>query len=270
MRWAIQRKDEEAMQSGEYPCVSDVVWGGKLPSHGDFLWGASRGAARSRLEEWMQLGMLQGRSHFGSAWHACLTSAPVWNFLLPASACGDGNVVAGCLAPSCDRVGRCYPFVVGYVMAPSQLQTSPSLVNEIPLLLHLTGQQLYAAIRRAWPRAALDGLWKNVLSQWWGGWSVDSVRGFDLGAGSDILEVLGASPGASPGEAELVTRPASRETAFPWPDVAHSLRQPNGPSFWWTHSAGGAALRALAYDAVLDASLMIWLFGRSYRAGAHG
>jgi len=33
-------------------------------------------------------------------------------------------------------------------------------------------------------------------------------------------------------------------------------------SYWWTHPAGGAKLKAICYESGLDGSLMTWLFGR--------
>ena len=252
----------------------EVVWGGKLPSHGDFLWSQSRNALRVRLEDWLQAGMLQGRSQYGDAWREFVARAPLWNFLAPANALYVDCMVVGCIAPSCDRVGRQYPFVVGYAFPREMLLGSPALVTELPTLVTLLGYQMYSAIERAWPRTVLDSIWANVLAQWRRDWPCDilptaqragSGSGSGTSTGSDILDVLGQSATSPVDEMDMSTRPAARESTYPWPDVPGSLRSANGPSFWWTHPAGGAPLKALAYENPLDGQLMTWLWGRGGR-----
>ncbi|QNP49080.1 type VI secretion system-associated protein TagF [Diaphorobacter aerolatus] len=245
----------------------EIIWGGKLPSHGDFLWSNPRTAVRARFEDWLQAGMMQGRSQFGDSWRDSMAGSAVWNFLVPFNPMNMPYVVAGSLAPSVDRVGRQYPFVVGYVFQREDLLRSTELVMELPMLLHLTGQQLHIAIRRAWPRATLDSIWANVLTQWRQGWAPASQAYSNpmTGSGSDILDVLGASGTGGPCESDMNTRPATRESAFPWPDIMPSLHSANSPSFWWTHPAGGAQLKALAYESALDGQLLTWLFGRATR-----
>ncbi len=247
----------------DLPAV-DVIWGGKLPSHGDFLWSNPRSAVRARFEDWLQTGMLQGRSQWGDAWGEFMATAALWNFLVPLNIQSQQLIVAGNLAPSVDRVGRRYPFMVGYVFARDTLMRSPELVLELPVLLHLSGLHLHTALGRAWPRTALDSIWGHVLAQWRQSWA-PQPRPTQPSSGSDILDVLGQAPATAPSEADMNTRPATRESAYPWPDVPLSLQSPNGPSFWWTHPAGGAPLKALAYESALDGPLMTWLFGRAAR-----
>lgn len=246
----------------------EVIWGGKLPSHGDFLWSNPRTAMRARFEDWLQAGMMQGRTQFGDAWRDHMSAAAMWNFLLPFHSPEMPWVVAGNLAPSVDRVGRQYPFMVGYVFPRDVLRSSAELVLELPMLLHLSGNQLNVAIRRAWPRTTLDSIWANVLAQWRTGWTVTQAPPYPevaASSGSDILDILGSSNVGNAYESEMNTRPATRESAYPWPDIMSSLNQTNCPGFWWTHPAGGASLKALAYEPGLDAQLMTWLFGRTVR-----
>lgn len=253
------------MNSNDLPAV-EVIWGGKLPSHGDFLWSNPRSAVRARFEDWLQAGMMQGRSQYGDAWRDLMAGAAVWNFLVPFNSMNLPFVVAGSIAPSVDRVGRQYPFMVGYVFPRETLLRCSELVMELPMLLHLSGHQLHTAIRRAWPRAALDGIWGNVMAQWRNGWTPDvQPLAMPVSTGSDILDVLGSSNASGPSEADMSTRPATRESAYPWPDIMLSLQSSNSPSFWWTHPAGGAPLKALAYESQLDGPLMTWLFGRGAR-----
>ena len=249
------------MNSNDLPAV-EVIWGGKLPSHGDFLWSNPRSAVRARFEDWLQAGMMQGRSQYGDAWRDLMAGAAVWNFVVPFNSANLPYVVAGSLAPSVDRVGRQYPFMVGYVFPRETLTNCSALVMELPMLLHLSGQQLHIAIRSAWQRSVLDRIWGNVIEQWWKSWTPDNqpLSGFG-GIGFDILDALNTPTYLLSSEFDVSTRPATRESIYPWSDISSSLRMATCPSFWWTHSAGGASLRALAYESQLDGKLMTSLFG---------
>ena len=256
------------MNSPDLPGV-EVIWGGKLPSHGDFLWSNARTPARARFEDWLQLGMLQGRSQYGDAWRGLMARAPVWNFLIPPNALGLPVAVAGNLAASGDRVGRQYPFMVGYLFPQELLQRCTELVLELPMLVNVTGYQLQTAISRSLPRTVLDSIWADVFEKWRANWTPMVLPQIQqsVSSQSDILDVLGSHAGLSVGasESDLSTRPAMRESAYPWPDVMRSLQSPDCPSFWWTHPAGGSPLKALAYEAPLDGPLLTWLFGRGAR-----
>ena len=242
----------------------DVVWGGKLPSHGDFLCSSKRDGVRSLLEDWLQLGMLQGRSQYGELWGEQMSQAPIWNLLLPSRVVGEGKVMVGCLAPSVDRVGRRYPFVVGYVLPESLVLTSTAVLIELPGLMNALGQQMHTAIQRSLPRSGLEAVWEQVLSQWSALFSIPAPQEAAGGtSGSDILDILGQSTDLEPQEQH--TRPVVRGASYPWPDIGTTLLEKDCPSFWWTHPAGGAKLKAFSYEAGLDGPLMTWLFGRSGR-----
>ena len=240
----------------------DIVWGGKLPSHGDFLWSGKRDPVRVMFEDWLQVGMLQGRSQYGDNWGGQLAHAPTWNMLLPSRVAGDGKVVVGCLAPSIDRVGRRYPFVVGYAFPESVVLTSAAVLLELPALMNAVGHQIQTAIQRSWPRNSLEGIWEQVLGNWEAGFSFPSSDAAETPtSGSEILDVLGQAGGLE--SEEQNTRPVVRGASYPWPDIGKALLDKECTSFWWTHPAGGASLKAFSYDAGLDGPLMTWLFGRS-------
>lgn len=240
----------------------DIVWGGKLPSHGDFLWGTKRSAVRVMFEDWLQVGMLQGRSQYGDSWGRQLANAPIWNMLLRSPVAGEEKIVVGCLAPSMDRVGRRYPFLVGYVFPESVVLTSTAVLIELPALMNAAGYQIHTAIQRSWPRASLEGIWEQVLANWEAGFSFPcSQAAVSSATGSEILDVLGQASGFE--SEEQNTRPVVRGASYPWPDIGRALLDKECSSFWWTHPAGGASLKAFSYDAGLDGSLMTWLFGRN-------
>jgi len=213
------------------------------------------------LEDWLQVGMLQGRSHLGEAWVAQLAQAPTWNLLLPSTIAGGDKVVVGCMAPSVDRVGRRYPFVVAYALPASELLTSTAVLMELPTLLNMTGHQLHSAIERSLPRSGMDDLWRSVIAQWCS--VFPTVGEASVAVASEILEILGGD--ADMDREDQRTRPVVRGTSYPWPDMAKSLRERDCPSFWWTHPAGGARLKAFSYESGLDGTLMTWLMGRNVR-----
>lgn len=249
----------------------DVVWGGKLSSHGDFLWSHQRGPHRTLLEEWLQTGMLQGRSQYGEVWSEQLKQGPIWNMLWPSKVSGSETLVVGCLAPSVDRVGRRYPFVVAYVLPAASVMASTAVLMELPSLVHATGHQLHAALQRGAPKAMMDGLWQAVFSQWSASFDHPGLRERSVSVeacapddgSADIWSVLGMNP--KPAADEQATRPVVRGASYPWPDIGKALQAQTCASYWWTHPAGGARLKAFCYEAGLDASLMTWLFGRSVR-----
>jgi len=245
----------------------DVVWGGKLPSYGDFLWSHQRGPVRNMLEEWLQTGMLQGRSQYGNAWDTQLSQGPIWNMLWPSKVSGADSLVVGCLAPSVDRVGRRYPFVVAYVFPAASVIASTAVLMELPVLMHKAGHQLHVTLQRGASRSMMDGLWEAVFNEWSAEFahspagSPAVVHGLPSAAASTgILEVLGMAP--EPETDAQATRPVVRGAFFPWPDMGNALQAQCCSSYWWTHPAGGAKLKAFCYESGLDGTLMTWLFGR--------
>ena len=52
----------------------------------------------------------------GEEWLPIYLTSPIWRFVLSAGLCG-GEVVAGVLMPSVDRVGRYFPFTLAVPLA---------------------------------------------------------------------------------------------------------------------------------------------------------
>lgn len=234
-------------------------WGGKLPSVGDFVWSGTEAAGRVRLDDWLIAGMRQFRLTHGDSWNRSFDQAPLWNFAIDAGQTG-GECLAGCLSPSCDRIGRRFPFVVAYGLsssAPAWYWTQA--VQALPRLLSRTGALLFDSIRRQWPRETLVGLLEQSLAEWQDALPVQlgaaqgGVRGDSV-----IMDVLFGAPG---GDDEIPTAANDRASSFPWGNMSEQLRCGSGTSFWWTNGAGQAELKAFAYDAPLDGNLVAWLFG---------
>ena len=238
----------------------ELCWCGKLPAVGDFVWSTERTPSRMALDEWLQSGVHHLRASQGDEWQAHFDHAPVWNFLVPARVLGDGWA-AGCISPSCDRVGRRFPLSVAYSFSQLTARATDCMKSEtVPELLAITGNVMYQAIRRAWTREALASALENALRQWQDSMlEMPARQDRPPSAPSVILEVLTST---APDHQYGTTQPVSRTKSFPWPDVARTLTQQSGPGFWWTNGAGGAPLKAFTYDNRLDGPLMSWLFGR--------
>lgn len=86
---------------------------GKLPIHADFV-RANHGQVPEVLEldQWLLAGMERGYEVRGRAFEAELRALPPTALLYQSPR--SGRVLAGALLPSQDRVGRVYPFLIGY------------------------------------------------------------------------------------------------------------------------------------------------------------
>jgi type VI secretion system protein ImpM len=88
---------------------------GKLPSHGDFLRRRVSDAFVAVWDPWLQHCLADSRAALGDRWLDVFLTSPVWRF-----ACAEGvagpEAVVGVVAPSVDRVGRCFPLTI---VAPS-------------------------------------------------------------------------------------------------------------------------------------------------------
>jgi type VI secretion system protein ImpM len=248
----------ESTYSNTAAGLVELAWGGKLPSMGDFIW-SDKSALRAQLDSWLLGGMQQFRLTNDDNWQSGFDSAPIWNFIVPEGVWGQG-CVAGCVSPSCDRVGRRFPFTVAYEFAgclPAWFFSKT--INLVPTLLSRTGALLFNGIRRRWLKEALIPLLEQTLINW-----------------EKLLPLLEQNPNAPPNDSiimdilmddtsdsnAMVTVPNDRFSSFPWGDVTSHLQSESSGSFWWTNGAGNANLKAFNYGTHPDGALLTWLFGR--------
>lgn len=97
-----------------------AAWGpgchGKLPSRGDFVAFGLPHAFLDRWDRWLSDALAAAQRTHGEMWDGLFAVAPVWRFILDRGVCGP-DAVAGVMAPSQDRVGRLYPFVVASALS---------------------------------------------------------------------------------------------------------------------------------------------------------
>jgi len=234
----------------------ELAWGGKLPAMGDFVWSAERTQLRAGLDHWLESGLQQFRLCVGDPWRTAFDQAPMWNFVVPSRALA-ASWVAGCISPSCDRVGRRFPLVVAYRFPEAKEGAALALVmGALPELLSSTGAILFQGISRSWMRDALASALDSNFVHWPGNMGSPATEAEST---SDIMDVLLGTSGHADGH--ITTQPLRRNHSFPWSDMARSFDPHSATSFWWTNGAGGAPLKAFTYDGPLGGLPMAWLFG---------
>src|SRR5688572_3377511 len=102
-----------ANDRGAAPSVgpSPVGFYGKLVTHGDFVSRRVSDTFISTWDAWLQECIAASRSVLLDRWLDIYLTSPVWRFACAPGACGEHGV-AGVLAPSVDKVGRCFPLTI--------------------------------------------------------------------------------------------------------------------------------------------------------------
>lgn len=200
------------------------AWYGKLPGAGDFVGRRMPGPLARTWEQWLSQGMAAGRASLDA-------HAPLWCFAIPAGS-GDGWVQLGCVAPSCDRVGRRYPLVVAQPIAPAGHAREGGRIE-----LGGPGAHAGPALAGADARIRLMGaIVRDAIR------SALGPEDFDLALAQGLRD------------------DAAQAAAGGWPNLWEYF-DPNGmTSFWWT-DAGDGAPRTDVHTGGLDAALFQRLFG---------
>lgn len=84
---------------------------GKLPALGDFVARGLPPAVVQRWDGWLSPALQAARDSLGTAFLEPYLNGPIWRFLLGPGVCGDQSW-AGIMAPSTDKVGRCFPLTL--------------------------------------------------------------------------------------------------------------------------------------------------------------
>jgi type VI secretion system protein ImpM len=183
------------------PVDEQIGWYGKLPGAGDFLYRRMPRELQAWWDRWMQNG-LGSFKRWPDAMTRHYAVAPVWNFAIPATH-GVDAVQFGCIAPSCDRVGRYYPVCV--TLQVDARNYRPSVLEGSAAWYWQCGNALLQAIRHG---VAPDQFDAQVLAAGRAGFHTAS------GGSDDILSILGPAAGrrqrpATPGlaGASTVLRP---------------------------------------------------------------
>lgn len=201
------------------------AWYGKVPGTGDFVNRRLPSALAAWWERWLQHGMAALRQRAPGELERHYAVAPLWNFAIPVGA-GAQCVQFGCLAPSCDRVGRYYPLMVTLAIAANDYDSA--LIERAGTFYREAGEVLLDAIR--------------------------------LGRTPEQIErALAAVSLPSLDGAGHMERPT--DVAPGWPGLTHYFDAYGATSFWWTGEAGAAPLSACAHTGAPNDALFVRLFG---------
>jgi len=210
---------------------ADYSWFGKFPSAGDFVSRRMPYALQQFWDRWCATGMDALKAGKPANGLEFWRSEPQWAFLLPAQP-GFPLAQFGVLAPSFDRVGRIFPFLV----------ILPLVTDQLALLL---------------PRAGSLGLaWSEVIAQ--GQLTRQGIDALDAWLGAALGSVLAAESAADDGIRTLPRgiNPAST----PWPDLATTFDVQGCTSYWWSVPPASTGFRARTHAGALNGMHFVGLF----------
>jgi type VI secretion system protein ImpM len=205
--------------------IQSFAWYGKLPSAGDFISRRMPYVLQQFWDAWLAAGMesLKER-HPVSGW-AVWGTMPKWAFLLP---CQPGVPIAqlGVLAPSCDRVGRVFPFLATTAVVP----------DNAAHLLPRAG-----AISLAWGAVIADAQTARSMVE-----AVDARLG-------DALSTSLAND-VPIADTEVTLPHGVSPATLPWPGIAEQFDIQGSESFWWSVPPATTGFRAKTHQGPLNAT----------------
>lgn len=222
-------------------------WYGKMPANGDFV---HRRLSRELIlwwDKWLQVGVAGLHQSDTARAEAAYLGAPLWNFAIPAGF-GSGLVQFGCIGPSRDRVGRCYPLAV-MLRLPEQ-DYRPSVLGAATGFYRQLGVSLLAALRHGCNPEQFDHSLRMAGSV------VDTMiapaQSVADAPGADILSVLNV------GHAAPLAGMAREELG--WRDLPEFFNPNSHTSYWWTNTTEGGPYKSHVHGGALNATLFNKLF----------
>lgn len=205
--------------------IQSFAWYGKLPSAGDFISRRMPYGLQQFWDAWLAVGMESLKERRPVSGWAVWGNMPKWGFLLPSQP-GVPIAQLGVLAPSCDRVGRVFPF----------LATTAVVADNAPLVLPRAG-----AISLAWSEVIADA--QSSRRQ---------VEEVDAKLAEALSATLAAVAPVPDGD---VTLPQGvSPTSLPWPGLVDTFDIGGSESFWWSVPPAGTGFRAKTHLGPLNAS----------------
>lgn len=198
---------------------------GKLPGAGDFITRRMPYTLQQFWDRWCATGMEALKERNPASGWAVWGNTPKWAFLLPAQP-GVPIGQLGVLAPSCDRVGRVFPF----------LATTPVLDDNVVATVSRAG-----AIALAWARVVHEIQFART--------PIDSA---DALLGQALQVELAKEPPAV--EADVTLPPGASPLSLPWPGLAETFDVRGGESYWWSVPPASTGFRARTHSGPLSGS----------------
>lgn len=221
---------------------SRISWFGKLPGQGDFVGRRMPRSIGDEWDAWLSHGLDQLRAQRPGQWEPGFIQSPLWFFI--ASLGGKTLPVCGVLAPSADRIGRCYPITAVAIAA----DRACSLVPDPTLERFFSGtrEAIVEARRLALPAEELDARLSSLP------WPFHADQPAPAAAPSmaGILADLGLSPSSG-----------NASGGRPWGAGRDILRSQQARSVWWSDAAGGG--ETLEHSGPFDGHLFSRLFKKA-------
>ena len=202
-----------------------LAWFGKLPSAGDFVSRRMDYVVQQFWDQWCAAGVDALKAGSTATGLAVWGATPKWAFILPVQP-GVNTGQVGVLAPSCDRVGRVFPFVVAVSLTYDQ-QTV--LLDRAALLGPALGQVIALAQES---RLGMDAV--------------------DAGLHAALAKTLGQTP--EPESDNTTTLPRGMSLSLPWPDLSRNFDLHGSESYWWSVPAAATGFQFHTQRGTLNAS----------------
>ncbi len=202
-----------------------LAWFGKLPSAGDFISRRMPYAVQQYWDRWCASSMESLKERNPVSGWALWGNMPKWAFLLPAQP-GLPFGQMGVLAPSCDRVGRNFPFLVTTTLSDEN-------------------------IARVVPRAGLIGLaWAAAIAE--AQMSRSHIEVLD----AKLAEVLALqmTQDIPEGDGDVTLPPGVSPLTLPWPELSSSFDLRGSESYWWSVPPASTGFRARMHTGQLTSS----------------
>lgn len=206
---------------------AELAWFGKLPSAGDFISRRMLYAVQQFWDRWCADGMDALKAGSNVSGVAVWGTTPKWAFVLPAQP-GVHMGQLGVFSPSCDRVGRVFPFIVS-----------------VPVV---EGQQ-GALLERA---GVLGPAWAQVIAQAQEDrLGIDAV---DASLQSVLAETLAADPPRQDDDDESTLPRGIDPSTMPWPDLRYSFDLYGAQSYWWSVPIASTGFQSRVHTGSLKSS----------------
>lgn len=208
----------------------NFAWFGKMPSVGDFVSRRMPFALQQFWDHWCASGLESLKASSDATgwdvWRGC----PMWAFLLPAQT-GIPLSQLGVFAPSCDRVGRNFPFLVILPLPQG------SVASLLPLA------------------AALGLAWGQVIAQ--AQVSRPGVDELDVALDVALAGVLNTP--LSVEDSEKTLPHGMSPLTLPWSDLASTFDAQGNESFWWSVPPVSTRFRARTHIGAPNGMLFLGL-----------
>jgi type VI secretion system protein ImpM len=209
--------------------ASRFAWFGKLPSAGDFVSRRMAYPVQQFWDHWCADGMDALKAGSTATGLHVWGGTPIWAYVLPAQP-GVPIGQLGVFAPSCDRVGRVFPFIVAAPLVPEQ---QAELLDRAPMLGLAWGEVVALAQQNRLAIDAVDDELRAALANTLAGESVNDADADRTTFPPHLDDDRTTLPQAL--DDERTAFPQGADTSFlPWPELGRHFDLQGSESFWWS------------------------------------